>query len=162
MKPNLTSFLLNPLFWNTLSSGHMSFISTASLLLFNSWCYIVGALIIVIVSVMHIVQMDSTHQYFKWMPLGKPLGVGKASGFQGHVHSKDMVGGNEPPIAKIPLTPIRGRVLLQEECTLIYGNNQGSKSITPWIVFSFLICQMNAHSPIQLVLHIFEAAKSWF
>lgn len=50
---------------------------------------------------MHIVQMVSTHEYSKSVSLGKPLGVGKASGFQEHIHSKDRIGGDEPPIAKI-------------------------------------------------------------
>ena len=35
------------------------------------------------------------------MSLGKTLGVGKASGFQRHAHSKDWVGGDEPPISKV-------------------------------------------------------------
>ena len=50
---------------------------------------------------MHIVQMVSTHKYFKSVSLGRPLGIGKASGFQEHKHSKDRIEGDEPPIAKI-------------------------------------------------------------
>lgn len=146
MKPNLNPFLLNPLLWSITCLSLYKLTRPRDVTFLEPWMLSWVPL--------HILPDGFSTSLFQDYGLGGPSLTSEVK-WTPRSHTSQGGGRGWWASSCQGLSHRSNGVMSSPKKALWLIVNQGSKNVTPWIIFSFLICQMNAHPPIQLMFHTF-------